>query len=60
MKKNISHTRLTTLNGQEQKSKLQKVKSPFDEALKGLGVSQAKKGINKKQKQASRTISSPV
>ncbi len=52
MKKNISHTRLTTLNGQEQKSKLQKVKSPFDEALKGLGVSQAKKDTNKKQKQA--------
>lgn len=47
--KKVAHTRLTTLNGQEQKSKLQKTKSPFDEALKGLGVSQAKKDVKKKQ-----------
>lgn len=39
----ITHTRLSTLNGQEQKSTLRKSSSPFDDALKGLGVSKAKK-----------------
>lgn len=39
----ITHTRLSTLNGQEQKNTLRKSSSPFDEALKGLGVSKAKK-----------------
>lgn len=39
----ITHTRLSTLNGQEQKSTLRKYSSPFDDALKGLGVSKTKK-----------------
>lgn len=46
----ITHTRLSTLNGQGATSKLRKTSSPFDDALKGLGVSQQKTKGNKKTK----------
>ncbi|MBC9813792.1 hypothetical protein H9Y05_15055 [Crocinitomicaceae bacterium CZZ-1] len=52
----ITHTRLSTLNGQEAPSKLRKTASPFDEALKGLGVSQQKKKGDKKVKPVVSTI----
>lgn len=51
----ITHTRLSTLNGQEQKNNLRKTASPFDDALKGLGVSERKKE-NKKAKQVASKV----
>lgn len=53
-KATIHHARLVTLNGQEQESTLRKSTSSFDEALKGLGVSQRKKEGKKKKEVASK------
>lgn len=43
------HTRLASLNGLENTDKLRKSSSPFDEALKGLGVTQRRKESKKKK-----------
>jgi hypothetical protein len=48
----ITQTRLSTLNGQEQKNTLRKSSSPFDDALKGLGVSERKKESETAKKKA--------
>lgn len=52
----ITHPRLSTLNGQGTTSKLRKTASPFDDALKGLGVSQQKKKEDKKNKQVASNV----
>lgn len=53
-KATAQHTRLTSLNGQEKANPLRKSLSSFDEALKGLGVTQRKKASKKKKEPASK------
>lgn len=46
---NYIQTRLAGLHGQNDINKSSKTTSPFDEAIKGLGVSQQKRNIKKRK-----------